>query len=148
MSLRFVILLISICSNWDRFSYKVLWFILSQAYLAFFVIDDLQMDQSAKALVIYIQEDHYSLYINYYSDLIKWHCVGSCNNLYWQLCCFGPASGSDSHYINFFSYVQKVFFLTDCENVGDTVEWETVKGLLLGWWYHLDVLWCSYTSIA
>lgn len=42
-----------LCSNWDRFSHKVLWFILSQAYLAFFVIDDLQMDQSAKALVIY-----------------------------------------------------------------------------------------------
>lgn len=42
-----------IFSNWDKFSHKVLYFILSQAYLAFFVIDDLQMDQSAKALVIY-----------------------------------------------------------------------------------------------
>ncbi|CAH2079329.1 unnamed protein product [Thlaspi arvense] len=78
----------------------------SQAYLAFFVIDDLQMDQSVRILTY-----------------------------------------------PFFSYVQKLlFFLSSrvitfaCNNhnnVGDSVEWESLKGVLFSWWYYLDILWCD-----
>jgi len=32
--------------------------------------------------------------------------------------------------------------------LGDSMERETLEGVLYSWWYNLDILWCSNSSIA